>query len=92
MSTRVTNDKLLAMINHVDEKVDDLAQATSHSFNSIGPDVMKLAIQVITVVSILIDKGIVNEEEFKSAFLEMATKMNEASEQNASNELEDIEV
>jgi len=92
MSGKVKLNELLAMVNHVDEKVDDLAQATSNSFNAMGPDLMKLAIQVISVVKILIDRDIVTEEEFKTAFLEMATKMNSASEETETNQLEDIKI
>jgi len=58
----------------------------------MGPDLMKLAIQVISVVKILIDRDIVTEEEFKTAFLEMATKMNSASEETETNQLEDIKI
>lgn len=83
---------LLSMINSVDEKLDNLAVATSSSFNSMGPDLMKLAIQVVTVVKILVQKGIVTEESFRDTFFETATQMNEASQTTTSDDLEDIEV
>ena len=91
MNKTQDNEQTLRMINMLDEKIDDLAHASSQSFSALGTDMMKLAVQVITIYQLMVDSKLTDEEEFKTRFLKTAASMQQ-SQEDTTDKLEDIEV